>query len=151
MCGTAQKKVSQINKIVFVGGNLPVCILESSGGGRVAKLSACGARGPGSIPRLATLISEIGYPLLPSRGMAELPLNRRKSSIQPTNQAGWYFRSYYINELWVCESVFIVRTECSWEHIWRISPRCCPLNAQSSLILFIYRYMIYKSTLIIIS
>ena len=38
----------------------------------------------GSIPRLATWISEIGYLLLPSRDMAEIPLKRRKSSIQPT-------------------------------------------------------------------
>ena len=30
--------------------------------------------------------SEIGYLLLPSRDMAEIPLKRRKSSIQPTNQ-----------------------------------------------------------------
>ena len=40
----------------------------------------------GSIPRLTTWISEIGYLLLPSRHMAEIPLKRRKSSIQPTNQ-----------------------------------------------------------------
>ena len=40
----------------------------------------------GSIPRLTTLISEIGYLPLPSRDMAEIPLKRRKSSIQPTNQ-----------------------------------------------------------------
>ena len=39
----------------------------------------------GSIPGLATWISEIGYLLLPSRDMAEIPLKRRKSSIQPTN------------------------------------------------------------------
>ena len=57
-----------------------------SSGGWVAKLLACGARSPGSIPRLATWISEIGYLLLPSRDMAEIPLKRRKSSIQPTNQ-----------------------------------------------------------------
>ena len=40
----------------------------------------------GSIPGLATWISEIGYLLFPSRDMAEIPLKRRKSSIQPTNQ-----------------------------------------------------------------
>ena len=40
----------------------------------------------GSIPGLATWISEIGYLLLPSRDMAGIPLKRRKSSIQPTNQ-----------------------------------------------------------------
>ena len=39
----------------------------------------------GSIPRLATWISEIGYLPLPSRNMAEIPLEQRKSSIQPTN------------------------------------------------------------------
>ena len=38
----------------------------------------------GSIPRLATWISEIGYLLLLSRNMAEIPLKRRKVSIQPT-------------------------------------------------------------------
>ena len=43
----------------------------------------------GSISRLATWISEIGYfyLLLPSRDMAEIPLKRRKSSIQPTRRA----------------------------------------------------------------
>ena len=40
----------------------------------------------GSIPGLATWISEIGYLLLPSRDMAEIPLKGSKSSIQPTNQ-----------------------------------------------------------------
>ena len=38
-----------------------------------------------SIPSLVATISEIGYLLLPSRGMAEIPLKRRKSSLQPTN------------------------------------------------------------------
>ena len=41
----------------------------------------------GSIPRLATWISEIGYLLLPSCDMGEITLKRRKSSIQPTNQS----------------------------------------------------------------
>ena len=41
-----------------------------SGGGRVVKLLACGVSGPGSIPGLATWISDIGYILLPSRDMA---------------------------------------------------------------------------------
>ena len=41
----------------------------------------------GSIPRLATWISKIGYLLLPSRDMAEIPLKRRKSSMQPTNKS----------------------------------------------------------------
>ena len=39
-----------------------------------------------SIPGLTTWISEISYLLLPSRDMAEIPLKRRKSSIQSTNQ-----------------------------------------------------------------
>ena len=39
----------------------------------------------GSIPGLANWISEIGYLLHPSRDMAEIPLKRRKSSIQPTD------------------------------------------------------------------
>ena len=42
----------------------------------------------GSIPRLATWISEIGYLPLPSHDMSEISLKRRKSSIQPTNQPG---------------------------------------------------------------
>ena len=62
-----------------------VPIYPRSGGGRVVKLLACGARGPGSIPRLATPISEISYLPLLSRDMAEIPLKRRKSSIQQTN------------------------------------------------------------------
>ena len=41
----------------------------------------------GSIPSLATWISEIGYLPLPSRDIAEIPLKRRKSSIQQTNQS----------------------------------------------------------------
>ena len=40
----------------------------------------------GLIPCLATWISEIRYLLLPSCDMAEIPPNRRKSSMQPTNQ-----------------------------------------------------------------
>ena len=40
----------------------------------------------GSITGLAALIAEIGYLLLPSRDIAEIPLKRRKSSIRPTNQ-----------------------------------------------------------------
>ena len=40
----------------------------------------------GSIPRLPTWISEIGYLLLPSCNMAEKQPKRRNSSIQPTNQ-----------------------------------------------------------------
>ena len=59
-------------------------ILVGSGGGRVVKLLV-----RGSIPGLATWISEIGYLLLPIRDMAEIPLKRRKSSIQPTNLTFW--------------------------------------------------------------
>ena len=40
----------------------------------------------GSILGLTTWISEICYLLLPSRYMAEIPVKRRKSFIQPTNQ-----------------------------------------------------------------
>ena len=36
-------------------------------------------------PALPLEFSEIGYLLLPSRDMAEIPLKGRKSSIQPTN------------------------------------------------------------------
>ena len=39
----------------------------------------------GSIPGLATWIWMIGYILLPSRDMAEIPLKPCKSSIQPTS------------------------------------------------------------------
>ena len=39
----------------------------------------------GSIPGLASTISEIGHLLLPSHDMAERSLKRRKSSKQPTN------------------------------------------------------------------
>ena len=50
-----------------------------SSGGRVVKLLACGARGPGLIrfPASPLEFSEIGYLLLPSRDMAERSLNRR--------------------------------------------------------------------------
>ena len=40
----------------------------------------------GSIPGHATWISEIGYLLLPSRDIAEIPVKLHKSSMQPTNQ-----------------------------------------------------------------
>ena len=40
----------------------------------------------GSIPVSPLEFSEIGYLQLTSRDMAEIPLKRRKSSIQPTNQ-----------------------------------------------------------------
>ena len=43
----------------------------------------------GSIPGLPASpleFSEIDYILLPSRDMVEIPLKRRKSSIQPTNE-----------------------------------------------------------------
>ena len=56
----------------------------------------------GSIPRLATWISEIGFLLLPSRDMAELPLKRRKSSIQPTNKYMQEYKilCYYVKIVW---------------------------------------------------
>ena len=59
----------------------------------------------GSIPRLATLISEIGYLLLPSRDMAESSLKRRKSSIQPTNKP-----SLFIYEELVLGVLFLPQT-----------------------------------------
>ena len=68
-------------------------------------LAEQGARG--SIPRLATWISEIGYLLLPCRNMAEIPLKRQKSSIQPTNQPNYtkrstccMWRKHYSNMTW---------------------------------------------------
>ena len=54
---------------------------ERGGGRVVVTLLACGTRGPDSIPSLAAWISEIGYLLLPSHNMADIPLARRKSSI----------------------------------------------------------------------
>ena len=56
-----------------------------SDGGRVVKLLACGARGPGFKSRPRHLNFRDCYLLLLSRNMAEIPLTRRKSSIQPTN------------------------------------------------------------------
>ena len=41
----------------------------------------------GLISGLAATIPEIGYLLLPSRDICEIPLKRRKSSIQPTNNS----------------------------------------------------------------
>ena len=61
----------------------------------------------GSIPRLATWISEIGYLPLPSRDMAEMPLKRRKSSIQPTNQH-WCIQSRRVSHL--LNSIFFQET-----------------------------------------
>ena len=59
---------------------------NASGGGRVVKLLACGARGPGfdSPPRPLNFRDFIP---LPSRDMAEIPLNRRNPQYnQQTNQ-----------------------------------------------------------------
>ena len=56
----------------------------------------------GLIPCLAASISEIGYLLLPSRDMAEIPLKRRIFSIQPTNQP-----IIYVLDLWVHVSIII--------------------------------------------
>ena len=50
----------------------------------------------GSIPGLATWISEIGYLLLPSRDMAEIPLFKATYSIQPTNQSIYLWHLYDI-------------------------------------------------------
>ena len=66
----------------FVSAHLKIVIFtpfltwERSIGGRVVKLLACGARGPG-FPAPPLRFSEIGYLLLPSRDMAERSLNRR--------------------------------------------------------------------------
>ena len=73
---------------MYTKTNVNIVVVQmqvGSGGGRVVKRLACGARDP--IPDLATWISEIGYLLLLSRNMAEIPLKRRKSSIQPTNHS----------------------------------------------------------------
>ena len=53
----------------------------------------------GSIPRLATWISGTSYLLLARRDMAEIPLKRRKSSIQPTNQQAniWLRATKYLS------------------------------------------------------
>ena len=64
-------------------GRLPLASFKMRKGAAVAEwLSSWLAEQEvrGSIPR----ISEIGYLPLPSRDMAEIPLKRRKSSIQPT-------------------------------------------------------------------
>ena len=45
----------------------------------MVKLLACGARGSGSNPGLATRISEIGYLQLLNRDITEILLKRRKS------------------------------------------------------------------------
>ena len=58
--------------------------------GSIPRLATWISEVRGSIPRLAAWISEIGYLLLPSRDMAEIPLKWRKSSIQPTNQPKMY-------------------------------------------------------------
>ena len=41
---------------------------------------------------------EIGYLLLPSRGMVEIPLKRRKSSIQPTNPPVCRYKKSNLNK-----------------------------------------------------
>ena len=50
----------------------------------------------GSIPGLATWISKISYFLLPSPDMAEIPLKRRESSIQSTNQSQCHPRVIFV-------------------------------------------------------
>ena len=56
--------------------------------------------------------SEIDYLLLPSRDMAEIPLKRRKSSIQPTNQptneSGDVFKSYILRRKWWALNVTLI-------------------------------------------
>ena len=47
--------------------------------------------------------SKSGYLLLPSRDMAEIPLKRRKSSIEPTNQIETFSRPY------ACEPTLLER------------------------------------------
>ena len=64
----------------------------------------------GSIPCLATWISEIGYLLLPSHDMTEIPLKRRKSSIQPANQ----LVVIYLHKQKYCLAFLIV-----FIHVWR--------------------------------
>ena len=54
----------------------------------------------GSIPRLATWISEIGYLPLQSRDMAEIPLKRRKSSIKPNQTKPMLSFIVYSNMTW---------------------------------------------------
>ena len=73
-------------------------ILYSTRGGVVVKLLTCGTRGRGSIPGLAATISEIWYILPPNRDLAEILLERRKSSKQQTNQRG---RSEFITCIFV--------------------------------------------------
>ena len=62
----------------------------------------------GSIPRIATWISEIGYLPLPSRVMAEIPLKRRKSSIQPTNQPKTYM--FLFNSRSLSKQILLINT-----------------------------------------
>ena len=65
----------------------------------MVKLLACGARCSGvRFPAWPLEFSEIGYLLLPSRDMAEIPLKQRKSSIQPTNSIGRFVHSS--QEIW---------------------------------------------------
>ena len=69
----------------FYCTKLQVCNKEqrwSSGQALGLRSKRTGVRFPAS----PLEFSEIGYLLLPRRDMAEIPLKRRKSSIQPTNQ-----------------------------------------------------------------
>ena len=75
----------------------------------------------GLIPRLSTWISEIGYPLLSSFDMAEIPLKQCKSSVQPTNlhqqietsRILWlkYICSYFANILTIVMSLLYLNNE----------------------------------------
>ena len=66
------------------------------GDGVVVKRLACGAEARGSSPGLATMISEIGYLLLPGRDMTEITLKRRKILNQPnpTNMLTYRFNGH---------------------------------------------------------
>ena len=93
------------------------CNMGSSGG-RVVKLLACGARGPGfRFPASPLEFSEIGYLMLKSSDMAEIPLKRHKSSIQPANQPICNTRFFKVPEeeqLWCSIGVWWSKT--GWTH-----------------------------------
>ena len=62
--------------------------LQGSSGGRVVKLLACGVKGPGFDSRPGHLnFQRLVISCFQSRDKAEIPLKRRKSSIQPTTNS----------------------------------------------------------------
>ena len=77
-----QQKYDQISVSIGLDCSNPS---PGSSGGRVVKLLACGARGPGFDSRSRHLNFQ-RLVMLPSRDMAERSLNRHLSSKQPTNQ-----------------------------------------------------------------